>query len=351
MNKYQTKDSPFYLQDVPPAPLVTPSLQQQVENLRLALLRNLGCGTDSKQPPYDPAVVEEICHANGAPTIFQELVQMMTPSRTDRACTNQKEENARKHAVSILYVMCYSQSQRCNWMQKDVPAFTHAHELSDTGITGIHNLGVSVNQQQLHTHINDAKRTHTQNINQLIEDATTKGHRISLMVDGCTNVHAICRPTSQQTVKVAHVATVVTHVFERPAIPASGPEIGPINDPAGVDIPHLLEEFQLKMPRILQTFAKSAPIEVLAHFFNAENERRRLTTHMYGENNNMRMARGVVNCHLIDCVEQPLKSVKNFRQATNIYIPPLENYLRRFAVLAPGGWLAQFYNRQIAYND
>ena len=43
-----------------------------------------------------------------------------------------------------------------------------------------------------------------ENINQLIEDATTKGHRLSLMVDDYTNVLAIRRPTSQQTVKVAH---------------------------------------------------------------------------------------------------------------------------------------------------
>ena len=76
-------------------------------------------------------------------------------------------------------------------------------------------------------------------------------------------------------------------MFERPAIPASGPEIGPINDPAGVDIPHFREEFQLKMTRILQSFAKSAPIEVLAYFFIPENECRRLTTHMYKEHNNM----------------------------------------------------------------
>ena len=90
------------------------------------------------------------------------------------------------------------------------------------------------------------------------------------MVDDYTNVHAIRRHTSQQTVKAAHMATVVTRVFERPAIPASGPEIGPINVPAGVDIPRLLEDFQLKMPRILQSFGKSAPVEVLGHLNNAE---------------------------------------------------------------------------------
>ena len=112
--------------------------ERQVENLRLALLRMLEYSTNSKQPPYDPAVVEKICDANGTPTVFQELVQMMASSWTDRACTNQKEENARKHAVSILYVMCYSIKVRldakrrrcifpCPWIESD---WHHGHTQS-----------------------------------------------------------------------------------------------------------------------------------------------------------------------------------------------------------------------------
>ena len=66
----------------------------------------------------------------------------------------------------------------------------------------------------------------------------------------------------------------------------------------------------------------------------------------------MRQRRGVVNCHLIDCIEQPLKSVHHFRQVANVYLDTaLANYLEKYVIVTPGDWPAQFYNRQLAYNE
>ena len=91
------------------------------------------------------------------------------------------------------------------------------------------------------------------------------------------------------------------------------------------------------MTTILQPFATTAPAHVLALFFMPENERNRLTTHMYGENNQMRQRSGVVNCHLIDCIEQPLKSVHHFRQVANVYLnTALANYLEKYVTVTPG---------------
>ena len=77
------------------------------------------------------------------------------------------------------------------------------------------------------------------------------------------------RPTSGQSVGVAHMATVLIRVFDQPAIPASGEQIGPANDPAGVDIDSLTAEFSNNMTTILQPFATTAPAHVLALFFYA----------------------------------------------------------------------------------
>lgn len=247
---------------------------------------------------------------------------------------------------------CYCQSQLCNWLQKDVAACLYSDGLSDRGLMLLHSMGMSVSQQQLHTFIKDAKRAHVDKISATIKQALEKGQRLSLMVDDYTNIHAIRRPTSERTVDVTHMATVLIRIFDRPAIPARGDNIGPVNDPAGVDIDSLVAEFQAKMTTVLQPFTMTAPPEILAQFFTPQNERNRLTTHMYGENNNLRRTRGLANTHLVDCVEQPLKSVANFRQAGDVFLnTPLADYLEKYAVLTPGDWPAQFYHRQIAYNN
>ena len=73
-----------------------PSFQQQIENVRLAMLQQVGSGLRSQTPPYDPDAVETFCKSNGAPTIFQELVQMMSHTRNDHAA---KKEEKRRHNV------------------------------------------------------------------------------------------------------------------------------------------------------------------------------------------------------------------------------------------------------------
>ena len=90
----------------------------------------------------------------------------------------------------------------------------------------------------------------------------------------------------------------------------------------------------------------------MQHFFNPIQERLRLTTHMYGEGNNVRQVRGTANAHLIDCSPQPLKSYTNYRQASAIYLAtPLQQYLKQFTILLPGDWPSQFCERQLTHNE
>ena len=277
---------------------------------------------------------------------------MLTPTRTNRSCTNKQETDSHRMAVGILYIMTYCQSQLCNGLQKDIAAFLHSHGLSDIGIDAMHAMGLSTSRQTLHSFIRNTQTHHQQRVHMKIKEAIEKGRRISLMVDDYTNVHTFRRPQFEQSVDVAHMATVLIRIFDEPAIPAHGDGIGQANDPAGVDIELLSDKFVEEMTDVLKPFTQTAPQEVLAQFFNADNERRRLTTHMYGEDNNIRRHRGVQNSLLIDCVEQPLKSVFNFREAANVFLQtPLAEYLDKYCVVTPGDWPAQFYNRQIALND
>ena len=57
----------------------------------------------------------------------------------------------------------------------------------------------------------------------------------------------------------------------------------------------------------------------------------------------MRQRHGVVNCHLIDCIEQPLKSVRHGHSSGELF--------RKHIVVTPGDWPSQFYNTQLAFYE
>ena len=144
--------------------------------------------------------------------------------------------------------------------------FLHSQDLSDDGLVGMHKMGLSVSEETFHKLIHHAKASHHQHINDIIEHATNCGKRISLMVNDYTNIHTFRRPTSGQSLRVAHMATVLIRLFDQPPIPASGEQIGPANDHVGENIESLTAEFSNNMAAVLQPFATTAPAHVLAHF-------------------------------------------------------------------------------------
>ena len=156
-----------------------PAFQEQVENVRLALLRKLGNGRNSKPPPYNPSTVETLCRENGAPTLFATVVEMMTPTRTDRAWTNKHQKQAKCLSVVTLYIMFYGQSQLCNWLQKDLAVFSHTDGLSDLGLDALHTMGLSVSRETLHQFVKQAAALHQRHINSVLQEAINKEKRIS----------------------------------------------------------------------------------------------------------------------------------------------------------------------------
>ena len=93
-------------------------MQQQVHNKRLATLSafNVEEGSEPKTI-CNPDAMEKFFMENGAPTLFKSLIKMMTPLRQDkRKVESMKADKTRKHAVVIVYLLAYSQSQMCNWL-------------------------------------------------------------------------------------------------------------------------------------------------------------------------------------------------------------------------------------------
>eukprot|EP00794_Sanderia_malayensis_P002399 gene2399-2763_t len=88
-----------------------------------------------------------------------------------------------------------------------------------------------------------------------------------------------------------------------------------------------------------------------AKFFDPESEKHRLMIHDY-QQQEMKQLRSMDNCKLVDSIEMPLKPYENFRSALSILLENgLSNYLKKFVVPLVGDWPAQFFVRQIVYNN
>ena len=325
-----------------------PTLQEQVENVRLAMLEESTNQTGLYAPIYDPNQMKLYCKNHGAPTLFNELLQMATPTRINRLGRNShKPDDRERVVVCMIHQLGYSQSQRCNFMQQDIANFIQYHGLSVTGMHALHRLGVGVGVSTFYKGWHSTTQRHHARINQVIREALAKKKLMVVIIDDYTNIHTRRRCDFRED-NHSHMATVLVRIFDLPAIPLQPHHP---NVPEGINIQLLLAEFQENMSTLFSTFCATAPAQLNNTFFDAQQERLRLTTHMYGENNDIRLVRGVGNAYLIDCVEQDLKSLTNFGQATQIYLnTPLDEYLRHFNVLIPGDWPSQFYQRQLAYN-
>ena len=159
-------------------------------------------------------------------------------------------------------------------------------------------------------------------------------------------------PDTNRQANNSHMATILVRVFDIPAVHL---QEMPSNVPGGINIDELENAFGENMALLFSTFTTPPPPpppqHLAQHFFDPQHEQLRLTTHLYGEHN-VRKMRGVQNAHLIDSVDQPLKSYTNYFQASQVYLAtPLQQYLQNFNIIIPGDWPSQFYQRQLAYNQ
>ena len=329
-----------------------PPLQQQIHNVRMAMMQKLPMEETAANEPgeqiiYSPEKLEAFCKANGGPTVFSSLHDMMAPLKQQRQ-TNRRDISSRKYTVIILYLMMYGQSQMSNWLQRDVSKFLHYHGLSDTGMRAMHEMGLALGTTTFYRTMQQDSSPHLAKIDKIIRQAMRDKKLIVVIIDDYSNIHTRRRPQDNPA-NISHMATVILRVFDLPAIAVQQP---PANFPGAINIHLLLNNFLHNMPLFFRTFIAGGPQQLNQYFFNPHNERLRLTTHMYGESNNVRQVRAVANAHLIDCTQQTLKSLTDYRNAANVYLhTALQEYLQQYQLLIPGDWPSQFHQRQLYNNE
>ena len=180
-----------------------------------------------------------------------------------------------------------------------------------------------------------------------IQDAMNRSAMLVFMVDDYTNVHTKHRPTETNPTVVSHKATLLLKRFDDvKAIPVEG--LQQTHNPDGVDSKLLVKFLLEKMSTLSLIFAASMPSWIKERFFDPEAERHRLSVHDYQEFENIRVMRSMDHSFLIDSLELPLKSYSNFFEAVQHALDMgLAEYLKKFIIINPGDWPAQFYLRQI----
>ena len=109
-----------------------------------------------------------------------------------------------------------------------------------------------------------------------------------------------------------------------------------------------------EMSKLAHTYASIMPDWMTDHFVSPDMELhlQRIKTHEYCESNSARHMRKMDDVHLVDFIELELKGKEPFGIAYDVALASgLKSYLKKFVVLQPGDWPAQFYCRQLVYEN
>ncbi|XP_078366821.1 uncharacterized protein LOC144650903 isoform X2 [Oculina patagonica] len=305
------------------------------------------CGKQKHQPIYQPTEFYNFCCKAGAANLFNFILSCMTSSRhsEERILLN------RKRTVVILYQLCFGLSQKCNFFQEDNGLFLTFCNLTQSGLETQRQLGTSCSSKVITRNRATIAKENLTLSNEAIKEAMDKKYAILLMIDDYHNIHTIRRPTDEEaTSKADHMCTIIIKIIkEAPAIPFN--LVNLVQNPRGIDIDLLVNnlcsaQFFGKVSSC--SFASSMP-QLTCQAFDPLMGRHQMEAHDY-QAQDARSLRSFKDVYLIDFIESPLKSKKDYEHALNIVLQSsMREYLSKFVVLMPADWPGQYFPRQLVY--
>eukprot|EP00794_Sanderia_malayensis_P002757 gene2757-3187_t len=318
------------------------SLKCQVSKIKDICFERFG---ENGTPITDPLEFRKLCCDAGAHTIFDDILGAMT---TDRQTLERRQLNE-KRAVSIIYGLVYGQSQRANWFQVATARTLQGFGISDCGMEILRNMGFAAHPRTVKNANDIIATNHSETVKGFLTNAAEKGHLLVIFIDDYHNIHAHRRVSKQETSQVIHMATLLVKSF--PNVDAISHVKSPVNDASIANLVGLHSVLDKNIELLSKSYVNVMPDWMRAKFFDPESEKHRLMIHDYQQQEMMQL-RSMDNCKLVDSIEMPLKSYENFRSALSILLENgLSNYLKKFIVPLVGDWPAQFFVRQIVYNN
>ena len=299
------------------------------------------------QPEMDPDVFENICRDAGAGELYsciQEAIML------DQMSEKRKNLNKMRTMV-IMYIMLYSQSQKCNSFQVTLSRTLQQFGISRQGLESLRNLGIVAHPKTTNILTKLSSSSHTSHVVTFIENAIKKNQFLIFCIDDYHNIHTQHRPETKTQTKVVHMSTLLLKVFpEIKAVPRLENDTPPLPK-SPVEILDVKKFILENISSLSKTYAENMPSWALAKYFDPEAERQRLLIHDYQQTENQRI-RCMDNSKLVDSIELPLKSIENALTAINKMLTSgLEIYLKDFIAPFVGDWPMQFFIRQLVYSS
>ena len=187
------------------------TIKSEIDNLKAAMLHNF----KRKQAIYDPDQSHKFCVMNGAPTIFKNILKLVSDVRYS------KERGKHKYIVmNILYEICYGKSQKCNFLQKDHGLYLRMNHIRQEGLDTERRIGNTVCSRTVSNELNRFTNDNLGSLKAAVHEAIEKEWLIIVIIDDCTTIHAKRHSTEQSVANVNTMCTVVCRIFKDiPAIP------------------------------------------------------------------------------------------------------------------------------------
>lgn len=189
----------------------------------------------------------------------------------------------RKQTVVILYQLCFSFSQKCNFFQEENGLFLNFCKLSQSGLETQCQLGTSCSSKVISRNQADAAKENLHLCNNAIREAINKKYAIILMIDDYHNIHTIWRPSNEKsTSKADHMCTIIFKIVkEVTAIPLRSVNL--IHNPSGIDVNLLVNNLcsnQFFNQISSFPFSSSMP-ELSCPYFDPVMSRHQMESHDY----------------------------------------------------------------------
>ena len=317
-----------------------PNLKNDLNKLRPVISK-------MPQPEIDHEAFETICRDTGASELYSCIQEAIMLDQMSEKCRNLNK----MRTIVIMYIMLYSQSQKCNSFQVTLSRTLQQFGISRQGLESLRNLGIVAHPKTTNILTKLSSSSHTSHVVTFIENAIKKNQFLIFCVDDYHNIHTQHRPETKTQTKVVHMSTLLLKVF--PEIKAvqqlENDILVPPKSPVEIlDVKKFLLE---NISSLSKTYAENMPSWASAKYFDQEAERQRLLIHDYQQTENQHI-RCMDNSKLVDSIELPLKSIENALTAINKMLTSgLEIYLKYFIAPFVGDWPMQFFIRQLVYSS
>ena len=177
-----------------------PDFKNNLTNIR-SLLQNL------EKPEMDPDEFQKICRDGGAENLYFCIYNAI--------CTEQMSDERKNLAKVrvIIYIMGYSQSQRCNSFQIALSRMLQQFGISEKGLESLRNLGITAHPRTVKVQSKLSSSSHSDTVQSFVESAIENEHLLIFLIDDYHNIYTHHRPEAKTQTQAIHMTTLLLKVF------------------------------------------------------------------------------------------------------------------------------------------